>query len=214
MLIIWFSDTGDEITRQPNTNDDWSLTVSTPRESLSLDTSTLPLHGQTLVSTDGLSLDSQSWPTKDRSQCSNANCQNPGALASLKCQHCRRVYCPSCAPLSLSCRKNPSGHRFASNLLRNRGRGPQPKISTRVGMRKPKKEEGPPWECQQCTMINGPQVLVCLGCDTLREVEAQEGRNVCPMCTLVNEPGKTKCELCDTELVSQQEVSAAGESSD
>lgn len=55
---------------------------------------------------------------------------------------------------------------------------------------------------------------MCLGCDTLREVEAQEGRNVCPMCTLVNEPGKTKCELCDTELVSQQEVSAAGESSD
>ena len=64
-------------------------------------------------------------------------------------------------------------------------------------------------------MINGPQVLVCLGCDTLREVEAQEGRNVCPMCTLVNEPGKTKCELWDTELVSQQEESGAGgESSD
>ena len=64
-------------------------------------------------------------------------------------------------------------------------------------------------------MINGPQVLVCLGCDTLREVEAREGRNVCPMCTLVNEPGKTKCELCDTELVNGQEApSAAGESSD
>lgn len=62
-------------------------------------------------------------------------------------------------------------------------------------------------------MINGPQVLVCLGCDTLREVEAQEGRNICPMCTLVNEPGKTKCELCDTELVSQQEASAAGDES-
>ena len=59
-------------------------------------------------------------------------------------------------------------------------------------------------------MINGPQVLVCLGCDTLREVKAQEGRNVCPMCTLVNEPGETKCELCNAELVSQQEASAAG----
>lgn len=62
-------------------------------------------------------------------------------------------------------------------------------------------------------MINGPQVLVCLGCDTLREVEAQEGRNICPMCTLVNEPGKAKCELCDTELIRQQEASAAGDES-
>lgn len=58
-------------------------------------------------------------------------------------------------------------------------------------------------------MINGPQVLVCLGCDTQREVDSQEGRNVCPMCTLVNEPGKTKCELCDTELVSQTQTDEA-----
>ena len=58
-------------------------------------------------------------------------------------------------------------------------------------------------------MINGPQVLVCLGCDTLREVDAQEGCNVCPMCTLVNEPGKTKCELCDTELVIQAQADEA-----
>lgn len=156
------------------------------------------------MSTDGLSLDSQQWTPKVRSQCSNSNCQTPGAHAALKCQHCRRVFCPACASMSQSCRKNPNGHRFVSNLSRNRR--PQPK----VGTRKPKKEEGPPWKCQQCTMINGPQVLVCLGCDTLREVEAQEGRNVCPMCTLVNEPGKTKCELCDTELVSRQEASAAG----
>ena len=82
-----------------------------------------------------------------------------------------------------------------------------------MGARKPKREEGPPWECKQCTMINGPNVLVCLGCDTLREADAQEGRNVCPMCTLVNEPGKIKCELCDTELVSQQEATAAGQES-
>ena len=74
-------------------------------------------------------------------------------------------------------------------------------------MEKEAKERGrTPWECKQFTMINGPQVLVCLGCDTLQEVDAQEGHNVCPMCTLVNEPGKTKCELCDTELVSQAQA--------
>lgn len=55
-------------------------------------------------------------------------------------------------------------------------------------------------------MVNGPQVLVCLGCEALRDTEAQEGRNVCPMCTLVNEPGKTKCELCETDLVSKEQV--------
>lgn len=207
----WFSDTDDDSTRQPNANDEWSLTVSTPQESLSLDSSTLPIHRQTPVLTDGLSLDSRQQTTKDRSQCSNVNCQRPGAHASLKCRHCCRVFCPACASVCRSCRKNPNGHRFVSTLLRNRG--PQPKISTKAGTRKPKKEEGPPWECQKCTMINGPQVLVCLGCDTLREMEAQEGRNICPMCTLVNEPGKTKCELCDTELVSQQEASAAGDES-
>lgn len=204
-------DAGDDSTRQPNTNDDWSLTVSSPQESLSLDSRTLPVHEQAFVSTDGLSLDSQQWTPKDRSRCSNPNCQTPGAYASRKCQYCRRVFCLACTSVSRSCRKNPDGHHFVSNL---RIRGPQPKIRTRVETRKPKKEEGPPWECRQCTMINGPQVLVCLGCDTLREVEAREGRNVCPMCTLVNEPGKTKCELCDTELVSGQEASAAGESSD
>lgn len=75
-----------------------------------------------------------------------------------------------------------------------------------MGTKKPKKEEGFPWQCKRCTMVNGPQVLVCLGCDALRESEAQEGRNVCPMCTLVNEPGKTKCELCNTELVSKEQV--------
>ena len=73
----------------------------------------------------------------------------------------------------------------------------------------PKKEKRPPWECKQCTMINRPQVLVCLGCDTLQEVDAQEGRSVCPICTLVNEPGKTKCELCDRELVSQAQADEA-----
>lgn len=79
-------------------------------------------------------------------------------------------------------------------------------------MKKPKIEEGLPWQCNRCTMLNGPQVLVCLGCDALRESEAQEGRNVCPMCTLVNEPGKTKCELCNTELVSKDQVHAVNDS--
>lgn len=205
MLTICFADTSDDIKRQPNVPEDWSLTTaSSPQESLSLDSSTLALPGHALMSTDGLSLDSQQLATRSRVQCSAVNCQNSAALASLKCLNCRRVYCPSCAPLSLSCRKNPSGHRFVSSLLRTRS---QP-------ARKPKRNEGPPWECKHCTMINGPQVLVCLGCDTLREVEAQEGRNVCPMCTLVNEPGKTKCELCNTDLVSQQAATVADESSD
>ena len=212
MMAIWILGKGDDITRQPNVPEDWSSTSTlTPQESLSLDSSTLLLPGQTFVSTDGLSMDSQQWATKDGTRCSVVNCQSPATLASLKCHYCHRVFCPSCAPMSLSCRRSSSGHRFVSNLLRSRGRGCQPKVR----VRKPKREEGPPWECKQCTMINGPQVLVCLGCDTLREVEAREGRNVCPMCTLVNEPGKRKCKLCDTELVSQHEASAAaGESSD
>ena len=63
-------------------------------------------------------------------------------------------------------------------------------------------------------MVNGPQVLVCLACDTLRGADAEEGRNVCPMCTLVNEPGKTKCELCETELVGQAEANEADDSGD
>lgn len=202
-MTIWFLDAGGDSVRQPNTNADWSFPSSNQGETLSLD-SALPLPRQALVSTDGLSLQSQ-----DRTQCSAVNCQHPAAPASLKCQHCRRSYCPSCAPLSLACRKNPSGHHFASKLFRNRG----PKISTKVVTRKPKREEaGPPWACKQCTMVNGPQVLVCLGCDTLRETDVQEGRNVCPMCTLVNEPGKIKCELCDTELVSQEEANSAAES--
>ena len=95
-----------------------------------------------------------------------------------------------------------------SSLLTTRGRE-QPRTRSKVEKRKPKKEKGPPWECKQCTMINRPQVLVCLGCDTLQEVDAQEGCSVCPICTLVNEPGKTKCELCDTELVSQAQADEA-----
>ena len=182
----------------------------TGRQALSL-TATLPLAGQTVVSTDGFSLDTQELTRKERNKCSAVNCQNPAALASLKCQHCRRSYCPSCAPLSLSCHRNPAGHSFVSNL-RNRGPRPSKISSTTVGSKKVKKEECFPWQCKQCTIVNGPQVLVCLGCDALRDSEAQEGRNVCPMCTLVNEPGKTRCELCDTELVSKEQVHVADDS--
>lgn len=168
-------------------------------------TTSLSFPGQTVVSTDGFSLDSQVLTCKLRDKCSAVNCQNPEAAASLKCQHCCRTYCPSCAPLSLSCSTNPAGHSFVSNL-RNRGPRAAKVRGARMGTKKPKKEEGFPWQCKRCTMVNGPQVLVCLGCDALRESEAQEGRNVCPMCTLVNEPGKTKCELCNTELVSKEQV--------
>ena len=159
----------------------------------------------TAVSTDGFSLDSQVLTSKLNSWCSAINCQNPAAAASLKCQHCRRTYCPSCAPLSLSCTKSAIGHSFVSNL-RNRGPRPAKVRGAKVGTKKPAKDEGLPWQCKHFTMVNGPQVLVCLGCDALRESEAQEGRNVCPMCTLVNEPGKTKCELCNTDLVSKEQV--------
>lgn len=194
--------------RRSTSSDEWSLTPPTNQGGpLSLE-STLLLPGHRLVSTDGLrSLDSQQYATRDRTHCSSAKCQNPTAHASKKCLHCRRQFCATCASLSHTCQKSPSGHRFVSVLLTTRGRE-RPR-SGRVVTKKPKKEEGPPWECKQCTMINGPQVLVCLGCDTQREVDSQEGRNVCPMCTLVNEPGKTKCELCDTELVSQTQTDEA-----
>lgn len=196
--------------RQSTSSDEWSLTPPANQGGpLSLD-STLLLPGQRLMSTDGFrSLDSQQCVTRDRTHCFAADCQNPPtARASKRCLHCRHFYCATCASLSLMCSESPSGHRFVSSMLTTRGRE-QPRTTSRVRKRKPKKEEGPPWECKQCTMINGPQVLVCLGCDTLREVDAQEGHNVCPMCTLVNEPGKTKCELCDTELVSQAQADEA-----
>ena len=73
-------------------------------------------------------------------------------------------FCATCASLSHTCPKSPSGHRFVSSLLTTRGRE-QPRTRSKVEKRKLKKEEGPPWECKQCTMINRPQVLVCLGCD-------------------------------------------------
>ena len=164
---------------------------------------TLPEHITHLSNTAGFSLDnSQLLASKDRSKCSAADCKSPDTFPSLKCQHCRRIFCPSCAPLAFSCRKSAVGHSFVSNL-RNRG----PRTSrVRSRERKPKKDADPPWQCGICTMLNGPQVLVCLGCSSLREFEAQEGRSVCPMCTLVNEPGKTNCELCGTDLVSKGQV--------
>ena len=209
LLAFWFSGVDTNNRRQSTSSDEWSLTPPANQGGpLSLD-STLLLPGQRLMSTDGFrSLDSQQCVTRDRTHCFAANCRNPTAHASKRCLHCRHFYCATCASLSLTCPKSSSGHRFVSSMLTTRGRE-QPRTSSRVRKRKPKKEEGPPWECKQCTMINGPQVLVCLGCDTLREVDAQEGRNVCPMCTLVNEPGKTKCELCDTELVSQAQADEA-----
>ena len=174
------------------------------QQTLRLSTSlTLPEHMTPLNNTAGFSLDnSQLLASKDRSKCSAADCKNPDAFPSLKCQYCHHIFCPSCAPLVFSCRKSDIGHSFVSNL-RNRGLRTS-KVRSRE--RKPKRDGGPPWECGICTMLNGPQVLVCLGCSSLREFEAREGRNVCPMCTLVNEPGKTKCELCETDLVSKGQV--------
>ena len=131
---------------------------------LSLD-STLLLPRQRLMSTDGFrSLDSQQYATRDRTHCSVADCQNPTACASKRCLHCQHFYCATCASLSHTCPKSPSEHRFVSSLLTTRGRE-QPRTRSKVEKRKLKKEEGPPWECKQCTMINRPQVLVCLGCD-------------------------------------------------
>lgn len=191
----------------PDQQETFSLSSTLPPpggQTLSLTTS-LPFPGQAVLSTDGFSLDSQQLTVRERNKCCGVNCQNPSALASRKCQYCCRCYCPTCAPLSTLCRKNPSGHTFVSSL-RNRGPRP-PRISrSREWTKKPNIEEGPPWQCKLCTMVNGPQVLVCLGCEALRDTEAQEGRNVCPMCTLVNEPGKTKCELCETDLVSKEQV--------
>lgn len=164
---------------------------------------TLPEHITHLSNTAGFSLDnSQLLASKDRSKCSAADCKSPDTFPSLKCQYCRRIFCPSCAPLAFSCRKSAVGHSLVSNL-RNRG----PRTSrVRSRERRPKKDADPPWQCGICTMLNGPQVLVCLGCSSLREFEAQEGRSVCPMCTLVNEPGKTNCELCGTDLVCKGQV--------
>lgn len=191
----------------PDQQETFSLSSTLPPpggQTLSL-TASLPIPGQAVLSTDCFSLDSQQLTVRERNKCGGVNCLNPSALASRKCQHCCRCYCPTCAPLSTSCRKNPRGHTFVSSL-RNRGPRP-PRISrSRQWTKKPNIEEGPPWQCKLCTMVNGPQVLVCLGCEALRDTEAQEGRNVCPMCTLVNESGKTKCELCETDLVSKEQV--------
>ena len=159
------------------------------------------LPGPSAVTTDSFS---HELTYRGRNTCSTVNCRNL-ASSHLKCKHCCRTFCLSCS-VQPSCDKNPRGpHSFVPNMSqRHLSRSPK----YRVEEKKVSEEEVFPWECKHCTMLNGPQVLVCLGCEALRETEAQEGRNVCPMCTLVNEPGKTKCELCETLLVKQEEHSS------
>ena len=152
------------------------------------------------------SLPGQSAVTRGRNKCSVVNFRNPASLSHLKCKRCCRTSCLSCSVQSSPCQKNRLGsHSFVPNVSKmHLPRSPK----KRVEVKKAPKEEVLLWECKRCTMLNGPQVLVCLGCEALRETEAQEGRNVCPQCTLVNEPGKTKCELCETLLVRQEEQSS------
>ena len=161
------------------------------------------LPGQSAVTTDSFS---RELTRRGRNKCSVVNCRNPASLSHLKCKHCCRTFCLSCSVQLSPCPKNRLGsHSFVPNFSKTHlPRSPK----KRVEVKKAPKEEVFPWECKRCTMLNGPQVLVCLGCEALRETEAQEGRNVCPMCTLVNEPGKTKCELCETLLVKQEEQSS------
>ena len=173
--------------------------------------SSLPFGGQRLETSDALSLDSRRSTRQKIARCSAVNCKSAAASTSLKCRHCKREYCRHCAPLSLSCHKNLGGHVFVSTEVAarsRRGRGHK-KASSAIFRSNPNESEGTPWHCKHCTMLNGAQVLVCLGCDTLRDSDARDGRNVCPRCTLVNEPGKSKCELCDSLLVSRQGACAS-----
>lgn len=206
-LTLYFSDEvadGPSLPREPEEPDSLPLIRTYPtsgHQPLSLPCfASLP--GQSAVTTDSFS---HELTRRGRNKCSAVNCRNPPSLSHLKCKHCCRTFCLSCSAQS-SCQKNPLGpHSFVPNLSKmHLPRSPK----KRVEVTKAPKEEVFPWECKHCTMLNGPQVLVCLGCDALRGTEAQEGRNVCPMCTLVNEPGKTKCELCETLLVKQEEPSS------
>ena len=90
LLAFWFSGVDTDNRRQSTSSDEWSLTPPANQgEPLSLD-STLLLPGQRLMSTDGFrSLDSQQCATRDRPQCSVADCQNPTACASKRCLHCQ-----------------------------------------------------------------------------------------------------------------------------
>ena len=207
-LTLYFSDEvadGPSLPREPEEPDSLPLIRTYPtsgQQPLSLPCfASLP--GQSAVTTDSFS---HELTRRGRTKCSAVNCRNPPSLSHLKCKHCCRTFCLSCSAQSSPCQKNPLGpHSFVPNLSKmHLPRSPK----KRVEVTKAPKEEVFPWECKHCTMLNGPQVLVCLGCDALRGTEAQEGRNVCPMCTLVNEPGKTKCELCETLLVKQEEPSS------
>ena len=207
-LTLYFSvevADGPSLPREPEEPDSLPLIRTYPppgHQPLSLPCfASLP--GQSAVTTDSIS---RELTRRGRNKCSVVNCRNPASLSHLKCKHCCRTFCLSCSVQSSPCPKNPLGsHSFVPNFSKTHlPRSPK----KRVEVKKARKEEVFPWECKRCTMLNGPQVLVCLGCEKLRETEAQEERNVCPMCTLVNEPGKTKCELCDTLLVKQEEHSS------
>lgn len=123
--------------------------------------------------------------THKRKHCS-VNCHYH-LIPTLQCKNCLRVFCKSCAPLSLHCNKSENGHDYI-----NFRQSPTTK--------KHKCHKELQWECKLCTMVNEGNVLVCGACETSKDYDPNEVRNVCPMCTLVNEPGKTNCELCDTDL--------------
>lgn len=121
-----------------------------------------------------------------RRQCS-VNCQYH-LKPTLQCKKCCRVFCKNCSSVSLHCNKSENGHDYVSYGQDS------------AQHKRPKSRRKLQWECKRCTMVNEGHVLVCGACETSKDFDPNEVRNVCPMCTLVNEPGKTNCELCDTDL--------------
>lgn len=120
-----------------------------------------------------------------RKHCS-VNCQYH-LKPTIQCKECSRVFCRSCASLSLHCNKSENGHEYV-NYGENKSNTKRQKSRREL------------WECKRCTMVNESHVLVCGACETSKDFNPNEVRNVCPMCTLVNVPGMTNCELCDTDL--------------
>jgi acetone carboxylase gamma subunit len=90
------------------------------------------------------------------------------------------------------------GHHLNKNIKSRLGKNSVSKLQKTCA--RGSKTSAPQWVCKRCTMLNEGHVLVCGACETSKDYDPEEARNVCPMCTLVNEPGKNNCELCDTDL--------------